>query len=543
MDKNKPVLDAFVSGLGLLSIPFFILFIASWLFIFGFSINPFIFPISVVLSLFVIYYFTRTDRPLFIRSSLFHIFFLLIVLLVSAYVYDSSYDGQRYHQDSISRLRDGWNPIYDSDIDARLWVKHYAKGMETISASIFCTTGNVEAGKAINFILVFASLFFFYNFLSIYFDFLSTRKRAFLSMIFTFSTVVINQLFSYYVDWSMVSLLLIFISTLLCLNKTQSGYYYLVAGIVVFLSVTIKFNILFWVLYVAFFFLLYLLFARRFSCFKRSLLTFFVSGCMGLFIGAINPYVTNTINQHDPFYPLTDKVDLIEENTPPSLVGKNRIEAFLISTFSFPNNDKFATKTELALPTNLTLKNVHHSGKNDGLVGGYGLFFSWILIASTILYILLYKTNLEKVKYYNCFLLLLLLAVFVLPLGWGARYFPLFYAFPLIMLLYSEYEQSKKWVRYFRNGIYFLVVVNMIISIVVTLGTGIYKKRMVDDYVRTLSGSTTPINIDFYGNVSFRLKLEEAGIKYYEMDVDKNPLILDTAIFSPPIYIESSKLK
>ena len=190
IDRKYIKIDSFISGIGLFSVPVFTLLISSVVFLCGGTINPYVFPISVLLSISIIYSLSRTDKKLFVSSALFHLIFLLAALFASGFIYDYGFDGTRYHQDSISRLHDGWNPVYDSQIDARLWVKHYAKGIEIIAASIFSTTGFVDAGKAVNLMLVFASMFFTYRFLSIYFEFLSSRKRWWLAVVFAFSTVV-----------------------------------------------------------------------------------------------------------------------------------------------------------------------------------------------------------------------------------------------------------------------------------------------------------------------------------------------------------------
>lgn len=540
IERKNIKIDSFISGIGLFSVPVFTLLISSVIFLCGGAINPYVFPISILLSISVIYALSRTDKKLFARSALFHLIFLLIALFASGFIYDYGYDGIRYHQDSISRLHDGWNPVYDSQIDARLWVKHYAKGIEIIAASIFSTTGFVDAGKAVNLMLVFASMFFVYRFLSIYFEFLSSRKRWWLAFIFAFSTVVTNQLFSYYVDWSCYTLVLIFISTFLCLLKKESFWDFAILGACLYLSVCIKFNVFFWLGLVAFFALVYFRIKRPGQQFRIMFAVLFYSAIFGVFVSSFNPYVTNTIYQGSPVYPLMEDglVDLEDENTPPVLKDRNRVEAFFISNFSFPKADRQAETNEYAFPQNLTAEHIHHSGKVDPSLGGYGLFFSWILLGAVILYFGTYNSNKKNRKYFNSLLALLLVSAFLLPLGFYARYYPLFYAFPLLMLLYSEYDQSRKSVRYFRNFIYVLIGLNILVSLFVVLGTGMYKRNMVEEQLNVLMKADQPILIDFAGNASFRLKMDKAGILYKEVDSDS--VALDTTIFSPPIYLEKS---
>lgn len=531
-------LDPFVSGIAFLSIPFFVLFITSFIFICGGVVNPFVFPFSVTLSLALIYLLTRNDKKLFLSSILFQLIFLCLALILTIQIYDYGFDGTRYHQDSILRLRDGWNPVYAPEIEARMWVKHFAKGLETIAASIYSTLGNVEASKVTVILIVVSSVFFTYRFLDTYFEFLSKRKKIFLSFILGFSTVVCNQFFSFYVDWAAYSLILILFTTLFCLLKKQTVYDYFVIAMVMFVGINIKFNLFFWILFSLFFFMIYLILSKRITYLKRMFITCFFSALLAVCIGGANPYVTNMLNHGSPFYPLPDKVDLVEQNTPPVLIGKNRIESFFISILSFPKNGYETTETEFIFPWNITLENIHHSGKCDTLLGGYGLFFGWILILSSILYVLTLNANRSKLKYFNFILLFIFLSAFVLPLGWVVRFFPFFYIFPVLMLLYSEYEKKRRFINFFRNFIYLLICANITLSFVVVFGTGIYKRRMVNEYVDKFSGLKYPLDIDFNGNVSFKIKLQEAGIEYSEVPQAK----LDTFIFSPPIYVQSSQL-
>ena len=46
-----------------------------------------------------------------------------------------------------------------------IWIDHYCKGMETVSATIVAMTGNLELGKAVSWLLGLSSLFLIHDFL------------------------------------------------------------------------------------------------------------------------------------------------------------------------------------------------------------------------------------------------------------------------------------------------------------------------------------------------------------------------------------------
>ena len=91
---------------------------------------------------------------------------LAVSLLLSAFFYDFSWDGQWYHQLGIITIAREWNPLSDpmrsfagspSRLHSQLYLWHYAKGPWYAAATIFATTGRIELGKCINWLILMAS--------------------------------------------------------------------------------------------------------------------------------------------------------------------------------------------------------------------------------------------------------------------------------------------------------------------------------------------------------------------------------------------------
>ena len=91
---------------------------------------------------------------------------LAVSLLLSAFFYDFSWDGQWYHQLGIITIARDWNPLSDpmrsfaespSQLHSQLYLRHYAKGPWYAAATIFATTGRIELGKCINWLILMAS--------------------------------------------------------------------------------------------------------------------------------------------------------------------------------------------------------------------------------------------------------------------------------------------------------------------------------------------------------------------------------------------------
>ena len=76
---------------------------------------------------------------------------MAVGLLMSAFYFDLSWDGQWYHQWGIYLIADDWNPLMGpmQDFTPQLHtsVRHFPKGPWYVAAAIYEATGNFEAGK------------------------------------------------------------------------------------------------------------------------------------------------------------------------------------------------------------------------------------------------------------------------------------------------------------------------------------------------------------------------------------------------------------
>lgn len=118
----------------------------------GMVIPPVLFPICCVVAYLISLRVSKTKAKQ-ITSILTLLGILLVTVLLSYLIHDSAYDSNWYHQQSIAALSEGWNPIYQhhygpmGDNPKYMWMDHYAKGQETICATIVSTFGNMEIGN------------------------------------------------------------------------------------------------------------------------------------------------------------------------------------------------------------------------------------------------------------------------------------------------------------------------------------------------------------------------------------------------------------
>lgn len=421
-----------------------------------------------ILSLILINY--KSDFKNYTLTSLFLICIEYLTILLAGSLYDPSFDGQVYHSAIIKLLSEGWNPFYhpilnDNDMpylldpDISIWTSYYAKGIEIVEAAIVAFTKNLETGKALNFWFYISlgclSLLFFKRILKI--------KRKFLILLFTFvilaNPVVINQLFTYYIDYTGFSLLCLGLFVYcLFLKEKLPIYRYTLLGLFFYIP-SIKFNITFWIIVIFLLgaYLIYIITNRfNFNLFMQCTLLIIA----GFLIGAYNPFVSNFIYKENILYPLIgkDKIDIITGNTPLSIVSENRFNQVNISLLSLPNNE-FKEKSD----TDRSIKELFiDSGGFDVRLGGFGILFPYAAITLFALFITLYSK-----KYWIYFFLILIflyLSLFILPAGFWARYVNYFYLFPCICGIYIFITNKIMWKNILTYIAFFLLLIDGCIS-------------------------------------------------------------------------------
>ena len=515
----------FLLGATLLSLPCFILFIASLFFVGGSTLNSFIFPLGVISTLIFSLriarslYPTQNFRTIWLRVSIVTLLFIVLFLWIGSLFYDYSFDGQWYHQNIILSLKEGWNPIYQPHSVGSysgIYVDHYSKGLETVWATVFCTTGYIESGKAISFLMITASLLLFYWMLSVQFRLMTNRKRVFISLLFTLNPVVLSQWFTYYVDWSLYTLLLSLVSVLTTLRVKDKWYKYFLIGEIIFFAASIKFNILFWIGVCILIYLSIMLWRKNYEILSKVIL----SGCIaipGIVLASYNPYITNTIDHANPFYPLMGegKVDIMTQQQMSSMKEQSCLEQVILPYFSYPQND-IREDTQLAIPFTIRGgKDLSPFISPDVSIAGFGPFFSGILILALLLYLFSRISQREYRIIFGIILISIFISFFILPSGWWARYVPFFGAFPLIMLLYCELDRrNEKWKLYLKRTVYGFIVLNLCIVGGMSIISAIYNNAKVDFVVSRIKEAPSSPEIYFGVCPSFKEKLK--NVSYIE---------------------------
>ena len=452
----------------LLTFVFLSISLTSALFLIGVNITNFHFLVFLLFSSFITYIIISNKSDKFQRNKIIinimlSICILFFTIMIANVFYDNTWDGNTYHKEMIGLMKNGMNPVYNSE-SGDIWVQHYARAVETFSAVIYSFTGNIESGKALNFIFIlilFAQIIKFG---------IKRNKNIVailcLAIVVALNPISIVQSTTYYVDgifanvlfFIMLLLLDFALSKKICF-KTLKGYW---LAMLIVICINIKFTaLLICTMFIGIFCLYYLYKAnlnkKFWECFKKMFIYFLIVYFFAIVIVGESVYVKNYIEYGHPFYPLKGEntgVDIVTGNEPAGLENYSHIKKFVYTLFS-KTYTWYDKKPELKVPFSVYRSEFESMQYADVRIGGFGPLYSGILLISLpIIFYYIIKKILKKEKSAILLVLFLLAEVLpipILPVVWQLRYYPQLYLLPIsaiILILEDKQGIIKKLYSY-----------------------------------------------------------------------------------------------
>lgn len=510
------------------------IFLSALLFVFGIGITYLQPLLSVLLMLASAFFFLRRQgwkRYALVLGVVFSL--ILSSFALSSITTDDTVDGPAYHEPAVGAMAYGWNPVYESigsfhdsgrspvslpGGSYEKWVNHYPKAHWIYGANIYHLTGNIETGRSMAILVMYILFFIAFSYFSVRFKSSSAFLLASITALNPISTA---QIFSYYNDGMMGNLLFVLILLFTMTVDKRYTYYklarYILLGFVIALIINIKFTGLLYagVYSLAYFIYIVALRNRRSEWWKICVVG--ASGLIvGIFIIGLSVYPKNYLEQGSPLYPLIgakNTSDIITENQPASFEGMNNLKKLFISNFSETSNISALSGSEPQLkpPFSFTLEELPYLAYVDPRIGGYGVWFSGILIIS-IAILSYYAIKLVLKKRWSYFWLIALpliptaFLLLVMSDAWWARYFPQMYLIPVIALAIVIYEKKV----FITALLLFAVLFNAVQSLSVQIPTHIsnveYRNSelaVVDSFVD--NGQIIPkVYLNGYGGYAYR---------------------------------------
>ena len=512
------------------------LIFASLSFAFGFRLSY----LNIVLAFVVTFFFcyalqakiqkSENKRGIFLQSFLSFTVLFALFLRISTYFYDVSYDGQTYHQDAIIALSNGWNPYYGLLPQSfYLWVNHYAKASEILASSLYLLTGHIEQGKVFNFLFILAVFSLSFAF-TLRWGKLNTLQSFFLSLILALNPVSITQSLCFYVDGQLASgITLLILSLALVFLRLEIPEIMLLFLSILFV-VNLKFTGLVYALIFVAFGLFFIFLWKDALHFKKVAIISGLAFLIALAGVGFNPYITNTLTKGNPLYPLAgaQKIDILTNNTPEidsiHFRSLNRFQQFFYATFSKSHSKLHIEEYPPKIPFGISKEELSSYGDSSLLFGGFGPFFSGLLLTSLILgTILLFTLKTAPLGWMSGGILFALMFSAFLNQGvWWARYVPqLWLIIALVPMLVYVYA-SQKWMHRLSHGLLLLATINLLL--VLTSHYAIQSKysQQVKSQILSLSKEKQPLKVHFNTFVSNGKRFEENGIQFIEVPKQEN---------------------
>ena len=441
-----------------------LLILSSILFFIKIPISAFHLSISFITAIVEVYFLRKMRIRDLIISSILILLVFLVSLFLCGRVFDGSYDGNAYHKEAVGFLKEGWNPIYETaeefgkehslgDTHA-VWLNSYPKATWFYGASVYKITGNIETAKTFNLIILFVSFFIVAYLINKFYN-----KKLFALLMATLVVsfpIMCQQIFSLYLDGFLgFCLLLILIYMYLLLKDDTSKEYFFIIGALLIIIINVKFTGLMYAgIFCLGYYIYYLASKIRSKEYKQlGIFTakFLIILVAGLLVVGSNSYIKNIVLHKNPLYPLIgkDKVDIMTYLQPESFADMSPIEKNFYSLFSRTANIGVFNHGEPILKRPFA-KSYYETTQfsEDTRIGGFGVYFSGILIISVFVIIIYMIAGIVRKNYDDLIMigipfLLIILIMFCLSDGWWARYAPQVWFIPLMAVFLLL--RDNKW--------------------------------------------------------------------------------------------------
>lgn len=396
--------------------------------------------------------------------------------------FDSSYDGRFYHQEAVIQLKNGFDPhretLPDDSIAGGIWsiasigdpsrmsqeeknfsrptfwLECYPKATELFGASVYALTGEIESGKMYNIFFLICTLALVCGTSMILFPSKPGLVFAFAAGIGIFSPIVINQLWTYYID-GIMHLLLICHGVFLILFATQRRTIWLVAiGTTFIILVNLKFTGLINGMAYTFFAFLFLASQSLIKDATRLVVGTSVAVGVAVMMAGYHPYVRNLLEHGHPLHPLMGKgkMDIITPNAFPEFVSQSKLTKFAYSLLG-PTSQIILFETKfppVKIPLSIQRDEIRFLAYPDARIAGFGPYFAPFLLAGLIYYLTALTTRMRRVAksmhaklpnflnsldWIDWCIIAISATSFINPEMWWARYVPQMWLLPPLFCL------------------------------------------------------------------------------------------------------------
>ncbi|MCG8360776.1 MAG: hypothetical protein MI920_34885 [Kiloniellales bacterium] len=364
----------------------------------------------------------------------------LFAALISALFYDTSWDGTSYHLPAILEMARGWNPLEERG--EVFWANLYPHGIWLLQQTAGQLFGSFEVTKVFQVVFAGIALISLLAWWRVETNEPLDPLRLALIYLIALNPIVTAQVQSFYVDAPLYALSITMISQLFLAHRTGRREHLVAAACACVLLMGSKFSGPYYAGMIALMFGAYLLWCR--VPLRRWIVTLGLAGVLGAAVVGFHPFVSQPLETGT--YELMDRKELrkttvsLGPNNALKMPGPVQLAVSLFSrTRSYPGMD-----ADLKLPLTVSLGEIRWMGTPDVRVAGFGPFFSAAMLGAAGLFLVaLWRRRRDgrRAPLYVGFLVAVAMATIAsvfFPEPWQARWVPLVWAAPLLLLASIE---------------------------------------------------------------------------------------------------------
>jgi hypothetical protein len=471
--------------------------------------------------------------------------------LLSSRIYDLSWDGQTYHTEAIVQLANGWNPFREASPPGLalhknpwffpIYLTFFPKAPWIGAAALYKFSGSFESGKAFHLMLILACFLFSFAALST-FRSIKWQWRLILSLLIAFNPVSVCQMFTYYVDGQLSSLLAITIALLILVYRRPDPVLKVVLTVAVILMINVKLTGALYVFIVmGGYWLFYAVVKKAHRAELAGWLT--VGGILGGAFVGFSPYVSQFISKliktGNPFHPYAGWTSVVGFESPEIFGNKmDRVGRLAVSLFS-KSEVLPSGRFDLKLPFRFTLDEIQAFAFPDVRMGGFGPLFSGAIVLSVAILVALfwkYRWRVLCAAHLLVLMSLICISALFFSESWWARYAPQLWMVPLITATLGLLLSHRGLSRGLAVALLLLLVANNLLIYREYASYTLRNSLMVTGQLAMLKKQEEPLPTKFGIFSAIRYRFEREGIRYVEVESlpcakDKQERIILSPVF------------
>lgn len=451
-------------------------------------------------------------------------------LLLGGWLVDFSSDGQWYHQQAIIELLHGWNPLYTSvppsSGDAAIWIDSYPKGSWMFAASAARTLGDLEAGKALTFILAAGALLTAFAVGTLLLR-LNTWEGIAIGTLVACSPVLAYQYATFYVDAQVsAGYAIALIAGILWVHSPNTPRLVTFLSSLVILSL-LKFTGLVYSIFLFLAIVSWAFFSNRPATITKGFWLALSALGLCLLVAGFNPYATNTLKHGTPFYPLMGKesIDFISNNVSPDFAAKPRLVKLAASILAESSGQSYNAAPDrwnikFKVPFQVTANELDTFYRyTDVRIAGLGPWFSGALaLAGGVLLLgLLFFRRCAPFGFLVFLLAVVFATLLVNPESWMMRYAPQLWLIPVAIAAVGL-SCRRSAIHFAAKIVVFTLFVN--IALVAVPSTAKVAVNQLDwrQQLQVLKGTKNGVAVPVAAELSASIqRLTHQGIRFTEV--------------------------